>query len=64
MLGLDTMAKVTYKRNHLNGGWLTVSEGESMIIMTGEWRQAGRLAGRHGAESLHTRTTMKVGLGA
>lgn len=56
------MTNVTYKRNHLTGGLLAVSEGESMTIMVGNM-----VAGRRGdgaiTESVHIgATTMKVGL--
>jgi hypothetical protein len=35
------MTKATYKRKHLIGGLLTVSEGKSMTIMWGIREQAG-----------------------
>lgn len=47
------MSKATYKRQHLVEGLLTVSEGESRIIMV----RGMAAGGRHGtgavAESLH-----------
>lgn len=45
------MTEAIYKRKHLTGGLLKISEGESMVILAG-----GLAAGRHGtgeeAESL------------
>jgi hypothetical protein len=45
------MTKATYRRKHLIGSLITVSEGESIIIMTGS------VTGRHStgavAKSLH-----------
>lgn len=29
------MTKTVYKRRHLIGGWLTISEGESMTVTEG-----------------------------
>jgi hypothetical protein len=47
------MTKAAYKRNHLIGSFLTVSEGEPMITMAA-WRWADRQTDRHGAEQAVT----------
>lgn len=47
------MTKTTYTRKHTVGVLLTVSEGESMAIMAGTWKQISRHDAGAVAESLH-----------
>jgi hypothetical protein len=58
------MTKVTYKINHLTGGVLTVSEGESMasVVDSMAGRQAGRQGVRAVAESLYIHKLEEEGL--
>jgi hypothetical protein len=48
------MTEAAYKSKHLTGILLTVSEGESIIIMlAGAWQQASRYGAGAVAEGLH-----------